>query len=181
MGGNPLLDEPSPGTHTDPRTLTIAEAAAATGVTEKTIRRMVKAGTLPAIRKPISGGFKYLIPDEGLAHIAHEVGDRVLPSGVVSPLPSGQGGVGTHGGGYPGVSVGEDAVNDLRRDRDAWRKQAEEAQQALARLQEALAHQQTTIDSLIMRALPEPRPPAQEQEQPGPRRRRGFWEWFFGR
>jgi len=173
-------DQYPQGTQDDSRTLTIAEAAAATGVTEKTIRRMVKAGTLPAVRKPISGGFKYLIPQEGLAHIAHEVGDRVLPSGVASAPPFGRGGMGTQSDGYPGVSVVADAIEEAKRDRDAWRRQAEEAQQALARLQEALAHQQTTIDNLIMRALPEPRARAEEEPEE-PRPRRTFWDWLLGR
>jgi excisionase family DNA binding protein len=176
-----LSDDPVQGSPEPARTFTIAEAASATGVTEKTIRRMVKAGTLPAVQKAIPGGFKYVIPQEALAHIAHEVGDRVLPSGVPStpgqPMP----GMGTRDAGYPGVPVGQGAIEDLRRDRDAWRQQAEEAQQALARLQEALSRQHATIDNLILRALPEPRLRQTEASEEPRRKRRGFWDWFWGR
>ncbi len=164
-----------------PDSFTIAEAASAAGVTEKTVRRMVKAGSIPAIQEPIPGGFKYRIPRHGIAQIAHEIGDRVLPRGVPSQGRHVVGGLGTPVSGYPGVPVAGSEISELRQERDAWRRQAEEAQQALARSQEALSRQQATIDNLIIRALPEPRAARIEEESASAEPRRGFWSWFWGR
>jgi len=49
--------------------ISISEAAAALGVSEKTIRRRIKAGLLQASRVPAAGGFEYRIDSDALARV----------------------------------------------------------------------------------------------------------------
>jgi len=175
--------------------LTISEAAARSGVAEKTVRRMIKAGSLPHSKQPIPGGFRYLVPLEAVAQIAHEVGDRVLPHGIPSTPPSGGGGQDTQHlqaqDTYPGGSASDKAVDepnrerdalherleDLARERDEWKVLAQSAQGTIQVLSETIQRLNETNRQL---ALPEHRQDEEEEKRATAHRWR-FWEWFLGR
>lgn len=175
--------------------LTISEAAAKAGVAEKTVRRMIKAGSLPHLKQAIPGGFRYLVPPEAVAQIAHEVGDRVLSDGVPSPRSlelAGQDTLLLDGQGTQiGVPVAGRALNELQRQRDAlrdrlaevsqerdeWKGLAKNAQDTIRALSETIQYLNETNRQL---ALPEHK---EAEEEPRVERvpRRGFWQWFVGR
>jgi excisionase family DNA binding protein len=172
--------------------LTISEAAARSGVAEKTVRRMIKAGTVPCVRQAIPGGFRYLLPPEAVAQIAHEVGDRVLPDGVPSP------GVGMGVSQaiqdvgrqdtqswvpHPDQRVQEtqatltelrQRLQDAQRERDEWMTLAKESQATIRALSETVNVLNETNRQLALPAHPE------EPEDAVPPKR-GFWDWVLGR
>jgi excisionase family DNA binding protein len=175
--------------------LTISEAAARAGVAEKTVRRMIKAGSLPHLKQAIPGGFRYLVPPEVVALIAHVVGDRVLPDGIPSPLQTSLGGQDTqslHGSGTQARVPSSDAstvelqrqrdalrdrVSEISQERDEWKTLAKDAQETIRALSETIQRLNETNRQL---ALPEHR---ETEEEPADLSmpRRGFWHWFLGR
>jgi excisionase family DNA binding protein len=57
--------------------LSVQEAAARYGVSEKTIRRRIKSGTLPAFQQPTSQGFEWRVQVDGAAAQVDSMGAQV--------------------------------------------------------------------------------------------------------
>jgi hypothetical protein len=83
--------------------LTVAQAAAALGITEGAVRSRIKRGTLPTVKE---GGTVYVLLGDGTsqANQSPNTGVRSDQSALIEAL--------------------RDQIEDLRRERDEWREQA---------------------------------------------------------
>jgi hypothetical protein len=120
--------------------LTVAQAAAALGITEGAVRSRIKRGTLPTVKE---GGTVYVLLGGGTSQ-ANQTTNADVP-GAQSAL----------------IEALRDQIEDLRRERDEWREQARMTDRLLSAAMERIPPQ--------LEAPSEPRESPETAEE-GPQR-----------
>jgi hypothetical protein len=120
--------------------LTVAQAAAALGITEGAVRSRIKRGTLPTVKE---GGTVYVLLGGGTPQ-ANQTTNADVP-GAQSAL----------------IEALRDQIEDLRRERDEWREQARMTDRLLSAAMERIPPQ--------LEAPSEPRESPETAEE-GPQR-----------
>lgn len=148
--------------------LTMKQAAQATGCSESTLRRLVKASEVPFLQEDTTAGFRYLFRSEDVPLIAHKSsmrrprGRRVEGHTIQPSTPTG----------LQEASTLREELASARTERDVLRTENSRLWAQIERLTE----------SVTRLALPER---SVVQEPPAPASTRGFWEglrdWFMGR
>lgn len=155
-------------------TLSITEAAAAAGVSRRTISRRIEAGDVPGAEKDDDG--KWLIPPEGLIVAGYELTapesepDQAEPEPApVEPEPA---------------SPAPDEIAALTAELADWRRRAEVAEAVAAERAAALEDVRTTLAMAqrMLTAGESPAPtPAPEPSAPAERKPGRLARWFGAR